>query len=199
MAVFELYSNPLPSIRWLICRNDAGEEIPAGAVLHINGVTFVEGHSVLTVTKPGSAWQRWYAVSGPWPIPAGAYGSCTLDGPVWAWCDPQTTPQPGQSWGVKPGEWRLFPHRPGFTVLGGLVHQRVLVLPQTVDQLLGKTDGTLGKGASGMVSLWFGPAGSETDSSLDVIAWNRFATVAAGRWVGLVWIQGAWYLNAAEC
>lgn len=195
----EQHSHPLAAIRWLPCRNDAGEEIPAGAALHISGVSVVEGRSVLAVVKPTSTWQRRYALAGPWPIPAGAYGACTLEGPVWAWCDTQTTPQPGQSWGVKPGEWRLFPHRPGFMVLGGLVNQRTLVLPQHISQLLGKTDSTLAKGASGVVSLWFGPAGSESDSNLDVVAWNRFANVGANRWVALAWIHGAWYLTAAEC
>jgi hypothetical protein len=197
--VLLLHLQSLAALRWLPCRNDSSEEIPAGAALAINGVSLVEGQSVLAVVKPGSTWQRRYALAGPWPIPAGAYGACTLESPAWAWCDTQTTPQPGQSWGIKPGEWRLFPHRPGFTVLGGLVNDRALVLPHAVDQLLGKTDGVLSKGSSGLVSLWFGPPGSEADSNLDVTAWNRFANVPAGRWVSLAWIHGAWYLTAAEC
>lgn len=197
--MLEHYSNLLLAIRWLPCRNDSGEEIPAGAALLISGVTIVDGRSVLAVEKPSHIWQRRYALAGPWPIPAGAFGACTLEAPAWAWCDTQITPQPGQSWGAKPGEWRLFPHRPGFTVLAGLVNQRTLVMPQTVDQLLGKTDGTLGKGSSGLVSLWFGPPGNQTDSNFDVIAWNQFANVAANRWVALGWMHGAWYLTAAEC
>jgi hypothetical protein len=66
---------------------------------------------------------------------------------------------------------------------------------------LGKTTATWTKGTSTTIDIYeSGSAGSETISSGTVTAWNKFATVASGKWVSLA--RGpfdAWYLIAAEC
>lgn len=69
---------------------------------------------------------------------------------------------------------------------------------------LGKTTAAWSKGTSATITLYeAGSAGSETISTSGttaVIAYNKFAAVASGKWV---WLQsgpfGAWYLTAAEC
>ena len=65
--------------------------------------------------------------------------------------------------------------------------------------LIGKTDASHAKGASGTVSIWTGDPGSEVDSTRNVTAYNRFADVASGKWVAVANNGFGWYLIAAEC
>lgn len=65
--------------------------------------------------------------------------------------------------------------------------------------MIGKTDATHNKAASGTVSVWAGAEGSEADTGVNVTAYNRFANVGSGKWVLVVSIQGRLYLAAAEC
>ena len=64
---------------------------------------------------------------------------------------------------------------------------------------LGKTDAAHGKGASGTVSIWTGTLGGETDTGVNVTAYNRFAAVAITKWVMVAHNGVGWYLIAAEC
>jgi hypothetical protein len=69
-----------------------------------------------------------------------------------------------------------------------------------LDRLIGKTNATHNKNASGTINLHQGAAGSEAlISSLTVTAFNKFANVASGKWVTVEWINGQWYLTSAEC
>jgi hypothetical protein len=65
--------------------------------------------------------------------------------------------------------------------------------------MLGKTDASHAKGASGTISIWSGAIGSEVDTGVNVTAYNRFANVTSGKWVMVLSIQGRLYLVAAEC
>jgi hypothetical protein len=65
--------------------------------------------------------------------------------------------------------------------------------------MLGKTDASHAKGASGTVSIWDGAEGSEVDTGVNVTAYNRFAAVASGKWVWVHSKRGRIYLTAAEC
>ena len=64
---------------------------------------------------------------------------------------------------------------------------------------IGKTDAAFNKGTSGVVSIWSGTPGSETDTTYNLTAWNLFANVAIGKWVALAHNGSGWYLIAAEC
>lgn len=66
-------------------------------------------------------------------------------------------------------------------------------------QLLGKTDASHAKGASGTVSVWAGTPGSESDTGVNVTAYNRFSAVATTKWVWLNHNGDGFYLVAAEC
>lgn len=67
-------------------------------------------------------------------------------------------------------------------------------------KLIGKTDAAITKGNSGTISVYQGTTkGSETDSGVNVTAYNRFADLASGVWVHVEWINGGWELTAAEC
>ncbi len=65
--------------------------------------------------------------------------------------------------------------------------------------VLGKTDSSHNKGASGTVSVWGGAAGSEADTTINITAYNRFANVGSGKWVVCAYIRRDWYLISAEC
>jgi hypothetical protein len=69
----------------------------------------------------------------------------------------------------------------------------------TAAALLGKTDASHAKGASGTVSVWTGTPGSESDSTVNVTAYNRFGAVDSGKWVWLSNNGDGWYLVATEC
>jgi hypothetical protein len=66
--------------------------------------------------------------------------------------------------------------------------------------LLGKPDSAIAKNASGTVSVYGGTPGSETDTTYNITAWNKFVpSIASGKWVAMMPINLAWYIIAAEC
>jgi transcription elongation factor len=64
---------------------------------------------------------------------------------------------------------------------------------------LGKTTAAWTKGTSQTITLWAGTPGSESALSDQVIAWNKFADVAIGKFVMLARANDTYYLIAAEC
>lgn len=63
-----------------------------------------------------------------------------------------------------------------------------------------KTDAAHAKGASGTVSIYSGPKGSETDTGRDIEnVYNTFADLGAGKWAFVEFIDGGWELYVAEC
>jgi hypothetical protein len=64
---------------------------------------------------------------------------------------------------------------------------------------LGKTTTTHNKGSTHDVDIYGGAALSEDTTSLSVPATNKFANIASGKWVVVVFIHGVWYIIAAEC
>lgn len=60
--------------------------------------------------------------------------------------------------------------------------------------LLGKTDAAVAEGASVTVSVWGGTAGSETDTTANVTAWNRLSAIASGSWVLLLRVHSTWQI-----
>lgn len=86
--------------------------------------------------------------------------------------------------------------------------QRTRTYPQTrrgnavvpiATPMLCKTDSSHAKGASGTVSIYSGTPGSETDTTENVTAFNKFANLGSGKWC---WVESngfGWYLVAGEC
>lgn len=64
---------------------------------------------------------------------------------------------------------------------------------------VGKTNAAWTKGTSQTITLWAGTPGSESAISDQVLAWNKFADVAAGKFVMLARANDTYYLIAAEC
>ena len=66
--------------------------------------------------------------------------------------------------------------------------------------LIGKTDASHAKGASGTISIWDGETQSSfSDTGENITAYNRFATVASGMWVGVKETVRGYELVCAEC
>jgi len=71
--------------------------------------------------------------------------------------------------------------------------------PYASSHYLSKTTESWSKGTSQSLTLWIGDPGSEASNGETVTAWNKFATVASGKWVMLARCNGSFYLIAAEC
>jgi hypothetical protein len=111
-------------IRWLSYRNDAGEEIPAFALVRPTGA---DTDGTLVVGKPNSDGQLVY-VNGPVPCPDGGYGLCTVDDPVFVYYDSGGTPAFGETWGAANGSWKLTEGKQGWRILGANDTDRTLTL-----------------------------------------------------------------------
>ena len=72
--------------------------------------------------------------------------------------------------------------------------------PETRPVLV-KTDASHAKGATGTVSIYSGTTkGSETDTGLNLTGvYNRFATLASGKWALAFPVDAGWELWAGEC
>lgn len=198
-------TSPLHGLRWLPFRNDSGETVPAYGVVRVTGATERHGQLLLTAAQPDSALRRQYALNGPLPVAAGDYGSCTCDSP-WFALRGAGSPEPGQAWGPQPTSWSLVAGRPGFAVLGAIDEAdplRMLVRHDPPQQLLGRTSATLTPGSSATIDLYFGGGGAESDSTIDLTAHEWMLptgeSVESGAEVVLSWINGLWYVTAAEC
>lgn len=64
---------------------------------------------------------------------------------------------------------------------------------------LGKTDAAHNKNASGTISLWGGALGIETDTGINVTAYNHFGNIASGKKVLVFHTGHGWLVCAAEC
>ncbi len=68
-----------------------------------------------------------------------------------------------------------------------------------VGVVVGKTDSSHAKAASGTISVYGGTPLSEVDTTLNITAYNKFADVASGKWVVCAYIRRAWYIISGEC
>lgn len=70
-----------------------------------------------------------------------------------------------------------------------------------VTPILGKTDASHAKGATGTISIYSGTTkGSETDTGENLTGvYNRFADLASGKWVLCFPVDAGWELWAGEC
>jgi hypothetical protein len=66
--------------------------------------------------------------------------------------------------------------------------------------LIGKTDAAITKGSSGTISVYSGTSASGlADTGDNVTAYNRFSSVAAGKWVACWTMPWGFELVSAEC
>jgi hypothetical protein len=109
-------NTPADELQKVPFQNEAGMSIPPCAVMSIVGSTTVDGVAFVRCVQPGAAFGTQYAVNGPVRVPPGEQGVCYRRGEVPAAYD-VGSPQPGQCWGPKPGQWTLSYANPGWTIV----------------------------------------------------------------------------------
>ena len=68
------------------------------------------------------------------------------------------------------------------------------------DAVLCKTTASWAKGSSATLQVWAGQPGSEVNTGTTLTAYNRYATIASGKWVTVMLHRhGYYYVVAAEC
>ena len=104
--------NPSPQrdIRWLPFRNDAGESIPAYALLRITGVATVNGQTLHTAAKPNASTTHLvWAFNSDIIVASGGYGLCTFDYPAIAKVNTGVTTTNSAKYGPSNGQWYIVP------------------------------------------------------------------------------------------
>lgn len=183
---------------------------PAYGVMRITATTLdANKWPTFTTAQPNTTFYRRYLVNSGHAALSGGdshyYGYGTfLTSAGYVLYDSANTPAVGQTWGPTNGAWSLSKNYWGFNVTDAVTgtgsEARVFAEQYIVNHVLGKTNASHAKGASGTINLYTGTLGSETQvTSVTVTAWNRYATVASGKWVECDWVNGGWSVTSAEC
>lgn len=147
--------NPTPTYidatRWVEVYNNSFEEIPSFALLRVTGSN--SATQVLTVNKPSANGQD-VIVNGPTPIPINGNGVATRETPVTALYDTgDGTPANGETWGAGASSWKLRKNNSGFTICGGPINGRVVVMKGCCGATTTGTSTTSQAIATGSVTL----------------------------------------------
>src|SRR4029079_2902626 len=143
-------------------KNDSGATIPAYGVVMLDDTEKIDEIEYLKVKKANDKFKRRYFVNGTQEVEDQKYGGGTwLSHSDWVLYDHnEGTPQIGEQWGVKPGEFKLFKHRPGFFITGGTTGSnstndlRVRAIQQTVEQVLGQPNALIDYLSFGNVTVY---------------------------------------------
>lgn len=187
-------------------KNESGETIPAFGIMRIISTTTLGDEILWTVGKPNDTFGRFYLVNGEETISTNAneyYGpGYFLDIPGRALYDSADgTPALGQVWGPYPSSWKLRRHMYGFRILGdaNTTDTHVRCDQHWVSTgVLGKTDASHAKSATGTVSVWKGDHSADSGANISSV-YNSFALVATTKWVKVDWNAETPGLYAAEC
>lgn len=183
--------------------NNSGEDVPAFGIMRIVSATTLGEAIVYEIGKPNSTFERFYLVNGPTTLAQSAYGpGYYLDREGRALYDSADgTPAYGQWWGPYPSSWKLRRHMYGFRILGDAnttsTHVRC-TQHIVMTGVLGKTDASHAKSATGTVSVWKGDHSADSGANISSV-YNSFANVATTKWVKVDWNSETPGLYAAEC
>jgi hypothetical protein len=186
-------------------KNDTGGNMPRGSVLQLGALVYdaIDPANLAFVADvPADPVTDKYAILSL-PIPDGKIGPAQAAGVCVALVDvldvdhTRAIPVAGESVlsSAESGPIELLSPPDGT----GEQLMAVRLAVQERPPLIGKTDATHAKGSSGTISIYSGTKGSETDTGVNVEAWNRFADLGSGKWVTLLWIGEGYDLIAGEC
>ena len=201
-------------IRWLPYRNDAGETIPAYALLRITGVeslgTSPDVQTLYVAAKPSaSATHLVWAFNDGSSIASGGYGLLTFDFPAVAKVNTGAAPVNSETWGPSSGQWYIVKSdtatMPLVVIHGKTTEQgdTTIVERYQVGRMgVGQAAATIGAGSAGSVTLYKWVAGVWTTMSVSETMRNTTGTsVSSGKKVSWFYHQeSAQYLFAPlEC
>lgn len=191
--------------------NDSGETVPAFGIMKMQNDFDNTGR--MRITKPDTSFQRMYLVNNSFAVPDGEGGHGTF------LKEPSNdlgralfseSPTMMTEYGAKPGEWELYPNRPGFMVQGNPVdvggglysartHQR------EVTRVKGYlVDGEITTLGSGSFKVYSGMVDEAVDAGFTALTcwhWGCEDILNAGQdlkgWC--VWQDSQWIFNEACC
>ena len=188
---------------WLPYLNNAGETVPAFAVVRITGITA----GVYQVSKPNAYGSFLdHAFNQAVDVPSGGKGMLSFAAPVWGYYDTADgTPAFGESWGPINASWKLRKLSVGFLIDGGATADRVLVRPSFQFDVFGQFTGTVAAGSTGTLNVYYYSAGTWTALSIgsqqtistvrNASGASRAATdklMAGKRFVDAQWLANLW-------
>ena len=173
--------------RWpLRVKNSSGSVIPPFSVVLVTSVTASNNEMLYTVRQPNAAstdfnWNG-YLVTGPFSIGSGSSdeGLATdLVQPNYVRYDGSGTPAIKEIWGPKHGQLTLTKAYYGFEILGG--NTTAAGNNVTIARWVGagevlvknSTGSAIAAGNSGTVVVYYGTAGSETTTGMELTVYNR--------------------------
>lgn len=195
---------------WLRVRNDSGDDLARFSILGITGIVYSAADNeaeffnapTLTGDTPGTSHVGKFVVLQQ-PLRAGGIGWAAVAGltvcrlHVYDTAHKFAEVSPSNAdklLSVAGGSARIIYQDAGTGEVQALVR-----LADGGGIAIGKTDAAHAKNSDGVVSVWAGVPGSESDTGYNVEAYNLFGDVASGKWVAVALIHGYWYLIATEC
>lgn len=133
---------PFRDQRWLPFRNDAGESIPAYALLRITGVAILNEQTIYSAEKPNASTTHLvWAFNSDLVVASGStnLGLCTFDFPAIAKTAASANPAINEQWGPKNAEWYIVKNNtatmPLFRIVGKTTGQGdTTVVQQRIDR-----------------------------------------------------------------
>lgn len=196
------------SAQWVTAYNDSGEEMPAYAMANMEegfDENDEEADETLApkIKKPDVTFRELYGFSVGLDIPDQRKTGVKFEVGLVLY-DDANTPEYGEMWGAKPGQWEATKGAPGFMCLGIWDEERTLMLAEwrPITQMLGKTTTTIA--ANDVVDegyeIYGGSLGSEVNLGYTTLpdAVCRY-TISSGVWIRLSRLQGGWEMEPLEC
>jgi hypothetical protein len=154
-----------PSPAKIPFKNVDPQSAPAFGVMQVTGSVVENGVTFLTCKQVGSTFSSEFAVNGPSAVRSGEKGICFRQGDLQVAYD-SGSPQPGDGWGARAGQWTLSKGYPSIVSVHGVQNAANHILFGKVSQL----PTVLGVSASDLAPL--NGSGLPGSGSVTVWVWN---------------------------
>jgi hypothetical protein len=194
LAAQGVSSKRLDAVQWVPFKNTTSEDAPRNAVMRVTGVVTANQEYYLECAKPSTTFGKMYAVNSPVAVPYNQFGLCATGGLLEVLYD-AGTPAQGDGYGPKPDQWSLSKNYPQSALIHGLfdtTNKIALCEWMPISTGIGKANATIANRASGAISIWAGPFGTEVDiTGMDISsAFNLGPSVASGDWLSWSIVNG---------
>lgn len=188
--------------KWYPCYNAGSQDIAPHSLVALAAPSKLSGRWHWNVRRPDTTFSRYYGVTGFHEIAQTKRGAVALNGIVRVAYD-AGTPAYGDGWGAKPSQFTASIGYPECLFVHGIIDGTAKIMQaelHPIDELLVKTSASHAKGASQSCDVYAGATkGSESDTTINVTCYNRFADLDSGSWGLAKWVNGGLELFAGEC